>query len=69
VTILGMTNFTFAHVVLSLIGILSVASGAATAAEIDIDTLEQRLVADAPKTGVVGTVSAGFVSVWAIKPQ
>ena len=45
-----------------------IASGAATAAEIDIDTLEQRLVADAPATGVVGTVSAGFVGVWARKP-
>ena len=45
-----------------------VASGAATAAEIDIDTLEQRLVADAPAGGVVGTISAGFVSVWARKP-
>jgi ubiquinone/menaquinone biosynthesis C-methylase UbiE len=45
-----------------------VASGAATADEIDIDTLEQRLVADAPPTGVVGTVSAGFVGVWARKP-
>ena len=45
-----------------------IASGAATAAEIDIDTLEQRLAADAPPTGVVGTVSAGFVGVWARKP-
>jgi ubiquinone/menaquinone biosynthesis C-methylase UbiE len=45
-----------------------IASGAATAAEIDIDTLEQRLVADAPRTGVMGTVSAGFVGVWARKP-
>jgi len=45
-----------------------IASGAATAVEIDIDTLEQRLVADAPTTGVVGTVSAGFVGVWARKP-
>jgi len=46
-----------------------IASGAATAAEIDIDTLEQRLAADAPATGVVGTISAGFVSVWARKPS
>ena len=45
-----------------------IASGAATGAEIDIDTLEQRLVADAPTTGVVGTVGAGLVSVWARKP-
>jgi hypothetical protein len=46
-----------------------VASGAATAAEIDIDTLEQRLIADAPTTGVVGTVAAGFVGIWARKPS
>src|SRR5262249_6757626 len=45
-----------------------IASGAATAAEIEIDTLEQRLVADAPTSGVVGTVSAGYVGVWARKP-
>ena len=45
-----------------------IASGAASADEIDIDTLEQRLVADAPATGVVGTVSAGFVGAWARKP-
>ena len=45
-----------------------IASGAATAVEIDVDTLEQRLAADAPATGVVGTVSAGFVGVWARKP-
>ena len=45
-----------------------IASGVATAVEIDIDTLEQRLVADAPTSGVVGTISAGFVSVWAHKP-
>lgn len=45
-----------------------IASGAATGGEIDIDTLEQRLVADAPATGVVGTVSAGFVGVYARKP-
>jgi len=45
-----------------------IASGAATADEIDIDTLEQRLIVDSPTTGVVGTVSAGFVSVWARKP-
>ena len=44
------------------------ASGAATAEEIDIDTLEQRLIADAPASGVVGTISAGFVSAWARKP-
>ena len=45
-----------------------IASGTATAAEIDIDTLEKRLAADAPTIGVVGTISAGFVSVWARKP-
>ena len=44
-----------------------VASGAATETEIDIDTLEQRLIADAPSTGVIGTISAGFVGVWARK--
>jgi len=45
-----------------------IASGAAAAAEIDIDTLEKRLADDAPPTGVVGTITAGFVSVWARKP-
>jgi ubiquinone/menaquinone biosynthesis C-methylase UbiE len=45
-----------------------IASGAATASEIDIDTLERRLIADAPATGVVGTVSAGVIGVWARKP-
>jgi ubiquinone/menaquinone biosynthesis C-methylase UbiE len=45
-----------------------VASGAATAAEIDIDTLEQRMIADAPPGGVVGYFNAGHVGVWARKP-
>ena len=45
-----------------------VASGAATQAEIDIDTLEQRLIADAPSGGVVGYFNAGHVGVWARKP-
>lgn len=45
-----------------------VASGVATAADIDIDTLEQRLVADAPPSGVVGYFSLGQVGVWAKKP-
>src|SRR5262245_30114218 len=45
-----------------------VASGAATQAEIDIDTLEQRLIADAPPGGVVGYFNAGHVGVWARKP-
>jgi ubiquinone/menaquinone biosynthesis C-methylase UbiE len=44
-----------------------VASGVATAAEIDIDTLEQRLIADAPAGGVVGYFNAGHVGVWARK--
>jgi ubiquinone/menaquinone biosynthesis C-methylase UbiE len=46
-----------------------IASGAATAAEIGIDTLERRLIADAPPTGVVGSISSGFVGVWARKPS
>ena len=45
-----------------------VASGAATEAEIDIETLEQRLAADAPASGVVGYFSLGTVGVWATKP-
>jgi hypothetical protein len=44
-----------------------VASGAATLAEIDIDTLEQRMVADAPPGGVVGYFNTGHVGVWARK--
>ena len=44
-----------------------IASGAATRDEIDIDTLEQRLVADAPATGVVGTISSGVVGITARK--
>jgi SAM-dependent methyltransferase len=44
-----------------------VASGAATEAEIDIDTLEQRLIADAPAQGVVGYFNSGHVGVWARK--
>jgi SAM-dependent methyltransferase len=44
-----------------------VASGAATEAEIDIETLEQRLIADAPPGGVVGYFNAGHVGVWARK--
>ncbi len=46
-----------------------VASGVATEAEIDIDTLEQRLIADAPPQGVVGYFNSGHVGVWARKPQ
>ena len=45
-----------------------VASGAATEAEIDIETLEQRLIADAPAGGVVGYFNLGHVGVWAKKP-
>lgn len=44
-----------------------VASGAATEAEIDIETLERRLIADAPKEGVVGYFNSGHVGVWARK--
>jgi ubiquinone/menaquinone biosynthesis C-methylase UbiE len=45
-----------------------VASGVATEAEIDIETLEQRLIADAPPGGVVGYFNLGHVGVWARKP-
>ena len=45
-----------------------VASGAATETEIDIATLEQRLIADAPESGVVGYFNSGHVGVWARKP-
>jgi SAM-dependent methyltransferase len=45
-----------------------VASGVATLAEIDIDTLEQRMVADAPPLGVVGSVTQGWVAAWATMP-
>jgi hypothetical protein len=45
-----------------------VASGVATEAEIDIETLEQRLIADAPTSGVVGYFNSGHVGVWARKP-
>ena len=44
-----------------------VASGVATKAEIDIETLEQRLIADAPMGGVVGYFNLGHVGVWARK--
>jgi ubiquinone/menaquinone biosynthesis C-methylase UbiE len=44
-----------------------VASGVATKAEIDIETLEQRLIADAPIGGVVGYFNLGHVGVWARK--
>lgn len=45
-----------------------VASGAATEAEIDIETLEQRMIADAPATGVIGFFNSGHIGVWARKP-
>ena len=45
-----------------------VASGVTTEAEIDIETLEQRLIADAPAGGVVGYFNLGHVGVWARKP-
>ena len=44
-----------------------VASGVATKAEIDIETLEERLIADAPIGGVVGYFNLGHVGVWARK--
>jgi SAM-dependent methyltransferase len=44
------------------------ASGAASEAEIAIDTLEERLIADAPPGGVVGYFNSGHVGVWARKP-
>ena len=45
-----------------------VASGIASEAEIDIETLEQRLIADAPAGGVVDYFNSGHVGVWARKP-
>ena len=46
-----------------------VASGVATEADIDIDTLEARLIADAPAGGVVGYFNMGHVGVWATKQR
>jgi hypothetical protein len=45
-----------------------VASGAATEAEIEIDTLEERMIADAPVEGVVGYFNLGHVGVWGNMP-
>jgi len=45
-----------------------VASGVATEAGIGIETLEQRLIADAPPDGVAGYFNAGHAGVWARKP-
>jgi SAM-dependent methyltransferase len=58
---------TIASVVRSQIPAI-VASGAATEAEIQIDTLEKRMIADAPADGVVGYFNLGHVGVWASKP-
>jgi SAM-dependent methyltransferase len=44
------------------------ASGAATSEEIDIDSLEQRMIDDSPQFGVVGSVTQGWVAAWATKP-
>jgi ubiquinone/menaquinone biosynthesis C-methylase UbiE len=44
------------------------ASGVATEAEIDIETLEERLIAEAPASGVVGYFNSGHVGIWARKP-
>ena len=44
-----------------------VASGAATAEEIDIETLEARMIAEAPAGGAVGYFNLGHVGVWARK--
>jgi SAM-dependent methyltransferase len=63
----GALFSTLASVVRSQIPAI-VASGVATEAEIDIDTLEERMVADAPADGVVGYFNLGHVGVWARKP-
>jgi SAM-dependent methyltransferase len=63
----GALFSTLASVVRSQIPAI-VASGAATEAEIDIETLEQRLIVDAPAGGVVGYFNLGHVGVWATKP-
>ena len=63
----GALFSTLASVVRSQIPAI-VASGAATEAEIDIETLEQRLIVDAPAGGVVGYFNLGNVGVWATKP-
>ena len=63
----GALFSTLASVVRSQIAAI-VASGVATETEIDIDTLEQRMIADAPADGVVGYFNFGHVGVWARKP-
>lgn len=62
----GALFSTLASVVRSQIPAI-VASGVATETEIDIDTLEERMIADAPADGVVGYFNLGHVSVWARK--
>jgi SAM-dependent methyltransferase len=62
----GALFSTLASVVRSQIPAI-VASGVATEAEIDIDTLEQRMIADAPAHGVVGYFNLGHVGIWARK--
>jgi len=63
----GALFSTLASVVRSQIPAI-VASGVATEAEIQIDTLETRMIADAPADGVVGYFNLGYVGVWASKP-
>jgi SAM-dependent methyltransferase len=63
----GALFSTLASVVRSQIPAI-VASGVATEAEIDIDTLEERMIANAPADGVVGYFNLGHVGVWATKP-
>jgi SAM-dependent methyltransferase len=63
----GALFSTLASVVRSQIPAI-VASGIATEAEIDVDTLEERMIADAPADGVVGYFNLGHVGVWARKP-
>jgi SAM-dependent methyltransferase len=58
---------TLAAVVRSQLGAI-VASGAATADEIDVDTLEQRLAGDAAGRATVGYFHSGHAAVWARKP-
>ncbi|HEY6383841.1 MAG TPA: class I SAM-dependent methyltransferase [Pseudolabrys sp.] len=63
----GALFSTLASVVRSQIPAI-VASGVATEAEIDIDTLEERMIANAPADGVLGYFNLGHVGVWAAKP-
>lgn len=63
----GALFSTLASVVRSQIPAI-VASGVATEAEIDIDTLEERMIANAPADGVLGYFNLGHVGVWATKP-